>query len=220
MPQTTAFQRGFTLIELMIVIVILSILIAALAPRLGDVRGHANDTKRMADVSSLSNGFELYYADYGEYPPNDTAGVPDCLVKQIDDPENNGIAVYSVIDSYYRDGMPKPANATEEIIYDAISCKGAYMYLALNAKGVANQAYAIVVNTEVPNNANMVVDPDPLVDPVITEYAADFTATSTTSTVKTEIDLLDAALVTTPDLLIVADQTDDSGKSTLNISTF
>ncbi len=59
---------AFTLIEMLIVIVIIGILAAALVPRLADIQWRARDTKRKADLSSMVNALEIYFADYGSYP--------------------------------------------------------------------------------------------------------------------------------------------------------
>lgn len=61
-------KHTFTLIEMLIVIVIIGILASALIPRLNDVQGRARDTRRKADLSSMVNALEIYFADYGSYP--------------------------------------------------------------------------------------------------------------------------------------------------------
>lgn len=64
-------KRGFTLIEMLVVILILSILAALIVPKLV---GHADDAKVAAaksDIATLQSALEQYRLDNGRYPTTD-----------------------------------------------------------------------------------------------------------------------------------------------------
>jgi len=65
-------KRGFTLIELVVVISILAILSGVLVPRVKDHMKAAKDAKRLSDIKTIRNAVEQYYMDKGEYPAANT----------------------------------------------------------------------------------------------------------------------------------------------------
>ena len=61
-------MKGFTLIELMVVIVILGILVGIVAPRLMGRPDEAKQLKAKADMQALETALKLYKLDNGAYP--------------------------------------------------------------------------------------------------------------------------------------------------------
>jgi len=62
-------NNGFTLIELMVVIVILGILAAVIAPRIPKFVEKAKENKTKANLANLRSALSLYYSDNnGKYP--------------------------------------------------------------------------------------------------------------------------------------------------------
>ena len=62
-------EKGFTLIELMIVVIIIAGLAAMVVPRLLGRTDQANRTIAKADISSnIAMALKLYYLDNGKYP--------------------------------------------------------------------------------------------------------------------------------------------------------
>jgi len=66
-----AVMRGFTLIEVMVVVVILGILAAIVVPRIMDNPDKARIARVKTDIRSLSSALELYRLDNFAYPTTD-----------------------------------------------------------------------------------------------------------------------------------------------------
>ncbi len=64
-------SRGFTLIELMVVIVILSVLAVWVAPKIMGRPDQAKQVKAQVDIQSLETALKLYKLDNGQYPTTD-----------------------------------------------------------------------------------------------------------------------------------------------------
>lgn len=62
--------RGFTLIEILIVVIILGILAAIVMAAVGSNRRDAEAATFAASMKHYARCFTLYYEKYGEYPPD------------------------------------------------------------------------------------------------------------------------------------------------------
>ncbi|BFM14398.1 GspG family T2SS major pseudopilin variant XcpT [Maricurvus nonylphenolicus] len=67
----TKKQKGFTLIEIMVVVVILGILGALVVPNILGRTGEARATAAKSDIQSISNALDLYKLDNHSYPSTD-----------------------------------------------------------------------------------------------------------------------------------------------------
>lgn len=61
-------KKGFTLMELLIVMVILSILVAIASGTYASSTKRGRDNRRKNDVRNMSTALEAYYSDKGAYP--------------------------------------------------------------------------------------------------------------------------------------------------------
>jgi len=61
-------QQGFTLIEIMVVILILGLLTTLVVQSLRGATDKAKRTKAMADIAELKTALDRYYIDSGSYP--------------------------------------------------------------------------------------------------------------------------------------------------------
>jgi len=64
-------KSGFTLIELMIVVIILASLAGMVLPRIMDRADDARINIAKAEIASISSALRFYRLDMGEYPTND-----------------------------------------------------------------------------------------------------------------------------------------------------
>ncbi len=64
-------ERGFTLLEILIVITILGILASLVAVRMMDRPGEARTTKARLDINTLENAVKLFKLDSAFYPTTD-----------------------------------------------------------------------------------------------------------------------------------------------------
>lgn len=61
-------QAGFTIVELLIVIVVIGILAAITIVAYNGTQQRARDTTRQSDISNLTKALEVYYSINGQYP--------------------------------------------------------------------------------------------------------------------------------------------------------
>ncbi len=70
-------QRGFTLLEMMVVVAIIAILAGILIPNFTRARAQAATTACMANEKTIATALELYYTDNQKYPPADAGTAID-----------------------------------------------------------------------------------------------------------------------------------------------
>ena len=61
-------NRGFTIVELLIVIVVIGILAALVIVTYNGIQQKARDTERKTDIKALQGHMEAYWADNAKYP--------------------------------------------------------------------------------------------------------------------------------------------------------
>jgi general secretion pathway protein G len=84
----TRRQRGFTLIEIMVVIAILGILAALIVPKIMSRPDEARRVAAKQDIGSIMQALNLYRLDNGRYPTQEQ-GLPALISKPTTDPVPN-----------------------------------------------------------------------------------------------------------------------------------
>ena len=75
-------SRGFTIVELLIVIVVIGILAALVVVTYNGIQQKARDTERKTDINALHGQLEAYQAQNGKYPT--LANVNDAAFRSTD----------------------------------------------------------------------------------------------------------------------------------------
>jgi len=118
-------EAGFTLIELMIVLFILGLLAALVAPRLMGRVGKAKQKAAQAQIQMLSTALDLFHLDVGRYP-NSEEGLKALVQKPENLPQWSG--------PYLDKGLPKDPWG-RDYMYKFPGEHGAYDLSTLGADG-------------------------------------------------------------------------------------
>lgn len=78
---------GFTIVELLVVIVVIAILVALTLPNLFGLQRRARDDDRKNDLKNVQQALETYYNDNTVYPSALAGLVPDYIAEIPTDPQ-------------------------------------------------------------------------------------------------------------------------------------
>lgn len=156
-------KKGFTLIELMVVIAIIGILATIITASLGSARAKGRDAKRIADLKSVQTALANYYLDNDMYPTNiyGTSGATAAPAK--------GLAPTYMPVVPTDPGFGVSGSSCQGASYSTGGCYGyqAYAYVTTGATTIVCNAttnlptkYHIGVMLEQPENSALLQDAD------------------------------------------------------------
>ncbi len=123
-----SIQKGFSLIEIMVVVVILGILGAAVVPKFFQQVEKAEVARAKTDIASLDTQIELYKTQTGVFPSTEQ-GLYSLVTKPPGDPEPRNYPQFGFIKKLSKD----PWNNDYYYIYPGE--RGAYDIFTLGADG-------------------------------------------------------------------------------------
>jgi len=123
--------RGFTLIELMVVIVILGILAGLIIPRIMGRPEEAKQLKAKMQIESLETALKLYKLDNGMYPDTEQG-----LLALVEQPETGTIPKNWRKNGYLEKGRLPKDPWGNEFIYLSPGAHGEYDIISYGADGV------------------------------------------------------------------------------------
>src|SRR3989344_8098278 len=72
-------QTGFTIIELLVVISVISLISSVILTAVGSAREKAKDSKRLAEKNEVIKAMQFYFDDHGTFPPTPTTNYWACV---------------------------------------------------------------------------------------------------------------------------------------------
>lgn len=95
-------QKGFTIIELLVVIVIIGILVALTLPNLFSAQARGRDTDRKNELKNVQTKLETYFNDNGSYPADwdEAVANADVTTEERTGPRNDNYSYTSDGQSY------------------------------------------------------------------------------------------------------------------------
>lgn len=120
-------KSAFTLIELLVVIAIIGLLSTISIIALNQSRSKARDARRVSDIHELVSALNMYYGQYGEYPPlvdDDGGGI---------DRSYDNIFIHNLYEGgFLQNDIKDPWNS---------SAKGFYYYLYISSSSATLASY-------------------------------------------------------------------------------
>lgn len=166
-------KKGFTLVEMLIVVVIIGILASALFPKITGYMERTRDLKRQTDLRNIAVALEMYRDHYGEFPlrkgdhrmnyddlfwgASSILGIsPEYLTQIPKDPKKS--TMIKIHNSPYEGGLWTEVWRGKNWSGGFVLRPGDYLYQLVQNKGSKCWGAVLVAKAETAENANYVLD--------------------------------------------------------------
>ena len=140
--------KGFTLIELMVVIAIILILALIAIPAYRNMQIRAKRSRAMADLKTIATALEAFYTDWGKYPQQTAGEMSDATVAELSGGSGASINVSTAYTATGEKGgivylenvgkMFDPFNPTKRYYYVCSADSGPYYIWSVGPDGTSN----------------------------------------------------------------------------------
>jgi general secretion pathway protein G len=124
-------SRGFTLIEIMVVIIILGILAVYIGPKIMGRPGQAKQVKAKVDIAALETALKLYKLDNGSYPATEQG-----LLALVEKPETGNVPRKWREEGYLEKGRVPKDPWGNDFVYLSPGVHGDFDIISYGADGV------------------------------------------------------------------------------------
>lgn len=117
------FGKGFTLVELLVVMAILAILVSIALVSFRSSQARGRDAQRKSDLKQMASALELFYSDYGKYPDGATGLIEACSYNSSSDSGSVcswGVGEFSDGKTVYFKIVPKDPSDAYSYLYRVV----------------------------------------------------------------------------------------------------
>lgn len=149
-------QTGFTIVEVLIVIIVIAILATISLMAYSGVQAGARDSQRRHDIGQLAKALELYYADNGRYPTSSGAGSTTINASWSTTADVSWQSITNALRSYMGNVPSDPTSTPNGNVQTSGNYNYAYFSAGAYCNGAmtTNQAYLLVYRLEGASQTN------------------------------------------------------------------
>jgi prepilin-type N-terminal cleavage/methylation domain-containing protein len=154
------FKKGFTLVELLVVMAILGILATITLANFSSSQRKGRDAQRKSDLRQIANALEAYMNDHGEYPISNANGE---MVNACGCRDHLRNCVFGALDAANREFCDENNTVYMTDIPDDVNASASwhnYYYVS------DRKSYKLYANFENPNDADCLIKSDGLCKPI------------------------------------------------------